>query len=158
MADNTIDSLKLQISANTGVAVRSLDRLADSLIKLKSSLNGINFGGLQDLSSGIRQMSSAMERFSGTVKTADFTRIATGLNKLSGVNVQGVSDASRAINTLTANISEIGRISFDSQGIANIANSIAQLGRNTVTAAADNIPKLTSGLKQLSAGLVGFVI
>lgn len=158
MADNTIDSLKLQISANTGVAVRSLDRLADSLIKLKGSLNGINFGGLQDLSSGIRQMSNAMERFSGTVKTADFTRIATGLNKLSGVNVQGVSDASRAINTLTANISEIGRISFDSQGIANIANSIAQLGRNTVTAAADNIPKLTSGLKQLSAGLDGFQI
>ncbi len=158
MADNTIDSLKLQISANTGVAVRSLDRLADSLIKLKGSLNGINFGGFQNLSSGIRQMSDAMERFSGTVKTADFTRIATGLNKLSGVNVQGVSDASRAINTLTANISEIGKISFDSQGIANIANSIAQLGRNTVTAAADNIPKLTSGLKQLSAGLDGFQI
>ena len=158
MADNTIDSLKLQISANTGVAVRSLDRLAESLIKLKGSLNGINLGGFQNLSSGIRQMSDAMERFSGTVKTADFTRIATGLNKLSGVNVQGVSDASRAINTLTANISEIGKISFDSQGIANIANSIAQLGRNTVTAAADNIPKLTLGLKQLSAGLDGFQI
>ena len=158
MADNTIDSLRLEIAADAGIAVRSLDRLAESLLKLQGSLNGIRAGKFQDLANGIRQLSDGMERFSGSVKTADFTRIATGLNKLTGVNVQGVSDASRAINTLTANISEIGKISFDSQGIVNIANSVAQLGRKTVTTAAENIPKLTLGLKQLSSDLSGFQI
>ena len=157
MPDN-IDSLQIEISANAQSAERSLDRLADTLIRLQSSLRGISNGQFQNLSAGIRQLSDSMQRFSGAVKTADFTRIATGLNKLSAVNVQGVSDASRAISTLTANLGQIGTIAFDSQGIANIANSIAQLGRNTVTAAADNIPKLTSGLKQLSAGLDGFQI
>lgn len=152
MAEN-IDSLQIEISANATVAEKSLNRLADSLLKLQGSLKSINGGQFQNLSSGIRQMSDAMTRFSGGVKTADFTRIATGLNKLSGVNVQGVSDASRAISTLTANLSQIGTISFDSQGIANVANAIAQLGRKTVTQATANIPVLTQSLSSLVTGL-----
>ena len=152
MAEN-IDSLQIEISANATVAEKSLDRLAESLLKLQGSLKGISGGQFQNLSSGIRQMSDAMTRFSGGVKTADFTRIATGLNKLAGVNVQGVSDASRAISTLTANLNQIGNIAFDSQGIANIANAIAQLGRKTVTQATANIPALTQSLSSLVTGL-----
>lgn len=152
MAEN-IDSLQIEISANTAIAEKSLERLAASLIKLRNSLGGISNGQFQDLSSGVKQLSEAMQRFTGSTKTADFTRIATGLNKLSLVNVQGVSDASRAINTLTANLSQIGTIKFDAQGIANIANGIAQLGRKTVTQATTNIPLLTQSLKSLVTGL-----
>lgn len=152
MPDN-IDSLQIKISANAQSAERSLDRLADTLIRLQSSLRGISNGQFQNLSAGIRQLSDSMQRFSGAVKTADFTRIATGLNKLSAVNVQGVSDASRAIGTLTANLSQIGTIAFDSQGIANVANAIAQLGRKTVTQATANIPILTTALSGLVTGL-----
>lgn len=152
MPDN-IDSLQIEISANAQSAERSLDRLADTLIRLQSSLRGISNGQFQNLSAGIRQLSDSMQRFSGAVKTADFTRIATGLNKLSAVNVQGVSDASRAIGTLTANLSQIGTIAFDSQGIANVANAIAQLGRKTVTQATTNIPILTTALSGLVTGL-----
>lgn len=153
MAQNTIDSLQIQIAANANVAVSSLNKLSESLLRLKTSLGGISNGQFQDLSNGIRQMSEAMQRFSGTVKTADFTRMATGLNKLSSVNVQGVSNAARAINTLTANLSQIGTISFDSQGIANIANAISKLGRKTVSQAATNIPLLTQSLQGLVIGL-----
>lgn len=154
MPDN-IDSLQIEISANASKAEKSLNKLASSLGKIQSALSGIDSGRFQNLSSGILQLSNSMERFSSSVKTADFTRIATGLNKLSSVNVQGVSDASRAINTLTANLGNLGTIAFDSQGIANIANSVAQLGRKTVTQAADNIPKLTSSLGGLVSGLSG---
>ena len=152
MPDN-IDSLQIEISANASKAEKSLNKLASSLGKIQSALSGIDSGRFQNLSSGILQLSNSMERFSSSVKTADFTRIATGLNKLSSVNVQGVSDASRAINTLTANLGNLGTIAFDSQGIANIANSVAQLGRKTVTQAGDNIPKLTSSLGGLVSGL-----
>ena len=153
MADNTIDSLQLKISADAQSAEKSIARLADSLLRLQSSLKGITGGQFQNLSSGITELSNSMQQFSGSVKTADFTRIATGLNKLSSVNVQGVSDASRAINTLTANLSQIGSIAFDSQGIANVANAIAQLGRKTVTQATANIPVLTTALNSLINGL-----
>lgn len=152
MAEN-IDSLQIEISANAQSAEKSLGKLADTLIRLQSSIKGISNGQFQNLSAGIRQLSDSMQRFSGAVKTADFTRIATGLNKLSAVNVQGVSNASRAISNLTANLSQIGTIAFDSQGIANIANAIAQLGRKTVTQATANIPILTTALSGLVTGL-----
>ena len=152
MPDN-IDSLQIEISANASKAEKSLNKLASSLGKIQSALSGIDSGRFQNLSSGILQLSNSMERFSSSVKTADFTRIATGLNKLSSVNVQGVNDASRATNTLTANLGNLGTIAFDSQGIANVANSIAQLGRKTVTQAAANIPILTTSLSGLVTGL-----
>lgn len=149
MADNTIDTLSLEIESNSNGADKAIERLANSLLKLESSLSSINFGQFANISSGISQMATSMTHFSQTVKTADFTRIATGLNKLAGVNVQGVADASRAINTLTANLSQIGTISFDSQEIANMANAIGMLGRKTITQATQNVPQLTMALSGL---------
>lgn len=151
----TIDSLQLEISADSAIAEKSLNRLASALIKVQSSVNGISTGQFSNLANGIRRLSDAMERMNGAVKTADFTRITTGLNKLTSVNVLGVSDASRAISTLTANLSSLGTISFDAQGIANIANAIAQLGRKTVTQATQNIPALSTALTQLVSGMNG---
>ena len=151
----TIDSLQLEISADSAIAERSLRRLAESLEKVQSSVNGISTGQFSNLANGIRRLSDAMERMNGAVKTADFTRIANGLNKLTSVNVLGVSDASRAISTLTANLSSLGTISFDAQGVANIANAIAQLGRKTVTQATQNIPALSTALTQLVSGMNG---
>lgn len=153
-----IDSLQIQISADAASAAAGLEKLSASLGRIKSAISGIDTSGFQQLASGINQLSTSIQNFSTRTKTADFTRIATGLNRLSNVNVQGVSDASRAISTLTANLNGIGTIAFDSQGIANISNSIAQLGRKTVTQASENIPKLTAALQDLKNGLSNFSI
>lgn len=153
-----IDSLQIQISADAASAAAGLEKLSASLGRIKSAINGIDTSGFQQLASRINQLSTSIQNFSARTKTADFTRIATGLNRLSNVNVQGVSDASRAISTLTANLNGIGTIAFDSQGIANISNSIAQLGRKTVTQASENIPKLTAALQDLKNGLSNFSI
>lgn len=153
-----IDSLQIQISADAASAAAGLEKLSASLGRIKSAISGIDTSGFQQLASGINQLSTSIQNFSARTKTADFTRIATGLNRLSNVNVQGVSDASRAISTLTANLNGIGTIAFDSQGIANISNSIAQLGRKTVTQASENIPKLTAALQDLKNGLSNFSI
>ena len=155
MADNTIDSLAIEISSNMGNADKSIERLANSLTKIANSLGGINPSMFSNLASGIGDLKVAMDGMNATVKTADFTRVAKGLNSISTVNVQGVTDASRAIRDLVTNLNQIGTIAFDSQGILNIANSVAQLGRSTVTQAASNIPKLTTELKNLVAGLNG---
>lgn len=156
MADNnSIDVLSLEINANANKADAAISRLATSLEKLQTALGGVSLGQFNNLSAGIRNLANAMERASGAIKTADFTRIASGLNKLASVDVQGVSNASGAINTLVSNLSKIGTISFDSQGIANIANSIATLGRKTVTQAVSNIPLLTTSLQNLITSLNG---
>lgn len=149
MADNTIDTLSLEIKSNANSAVRAIDRLAGSLEKLRLSLGGVGYMQFSTISSGIRNMADSMMHFSQSVKTADFTRIANGLNKIAGVDAQKLNDASQSIRSLASNITGIGMIQFDSQGIANIANAIAQLGRTTVTQAAENIPRLTTALSGL---------
>lgn len=152
MAEN-IGSLQIQISADAARAEKSIDSLANSILKLSTSLNKASNGNFSSFASGLRQLSGSIESFRNSAKTADFTRISTGLNKLAGVNVQGVSDASRAINLLASNLNQLGTIQFDSQGIANIANAIAQLGRKTVTQATTNIPALSASLRELVTGL-----
>ena len=150
---DSIDSLDLRISAEASSAQKSLDRLATSLKNIGSALNSVNGERFRSLSGGISQLSSSMQRFSGSVKTADFTRIATGLNRLSSVDIQGVSNTSRAINTLASNLTELQMIKFDSTGVLNLANSVSQLGRKTVTQAVSNIPAVSSALQELVSGI-----
>lgn len=161
MADNTIDTLSLEIKSNATSAVNSINRLAEALEKLSSSLGGVDSSRFVALSIGVERMASSMTRFSQTVKTADFTRVANGLQKIAGIDSAALAASSQAISKLAVNLTRLGTISFDSQGILNIANSIAQLGRKTVTQAASNIPKLTTALSGLitelnSLGAVSF--
>lgn len=158
MADNTIDSLQLEISANANIAENSLNRLADSLMKLQASVGAIQTGKFLSLSNGISGLAHAMTNMSASVKTQDFTRIASGLAKIAGVDVAGVRSAAVAMQGLTKGLNNLSFISFDSEGIANIANSIAKLGRGTVTQATKNIPNLTLALQGLKDGLEGFKI
>lgn len=150
MADNIIDELNIEIKANANSANSALGELLKKMNALDSSLSRLNGSSLQGLASGVAQLSHSMSAFNSSgVKTKDFTRIATGLNKLGNVNVQGVSDASRAISTLTSNLYNIGTIKFDAQGLTNLTNAISSLGRKTVTQATSNIPLLTQTLTKL---------
>lgn len=149
MADNTIDTLSLEIKSSANSAVNSINRLAESLTKLSISLGKVDSSRFVALSIGIERMSTSVARFSQTVKTADFTRIANGLQRIAGLDVAGLNNATQAISTLSTNLTRLSTISFDSQGILNVSNSIAQLGRKTVTQAANNIPKLTTALSGL---------
>lgn len=154
MAD-VIDDLKVQIDARTTEADAKIDRFIQKMLQLQSAISGVEMSGAGQLASGINQLASSIQNFSERTKTADFSRVTRGLNKLAGVDVQGVNNASRAMSTLSANLSSMGTISFDSQGILNIANSIAQLGRKTVTQAAQNIPLLKNSLQSFISTMNG---
>lgn len=155
MPDN-IDSLNIQISANANAADKAINNLITTIGKLGNSLSGLNSSGLNDLSNGVMHLSTAMKSFKdGAIKTQDFTRIASGLNKLGSVDVQGVSNAARAINTLTSNLQNIGSINVNSAGLIEFTNAIAKLGRNTVTQAVKNIPKISQNLSAMIRNLNG---
>lgn len=148
-----IDSLQIKISADAQKASTSIARLSNSFEQLGRSVNSIDTGKFQLIAQSISGLTGSMKLFSESVKTADFTRISTGLNKISSINVQGVSDASKAIDLLAINLSKINNIPFDSRGIYNIANAIGTLGRKTVTQAVANIPSLVAPLQSLVNGL-----
>lgn len=146
MAD-VIDDLKVQIDASTNSADAKIDKFIQKMMSLQSAITGIEMSGASQIASGINQIASSIQSFNERTKTADFSRITRGLNKLGSVDVQGVSNASRAMSTLSANLGSMGTISYDSQGIINLASSISKLGGKTVTQAAQNIPLLKGSLE-----------
>ena len=158
MADNTIDSLVLEISSNSQGAEKALDKLANSLQKLSNSLGGMSTAKFMYIAKGIREMSSSLAGFSSNVKLADFSRVSNGLNKIAGIDAAGVRSTAVAMNGLMKSLNNLTFLNFDTKGIAEVANGISKLGRGTVTQAAQNIPQLTNSLKELSNGLKGLKI
>ena len=55
MAD-TIDSLQIQLSADAGAAEASLEKLADSLLKLKTNLSGLKWKNLSDFDGALKNL------------------------------------------------------------------------------------------------------
>lgn len=148
MPDN-IDSLQIDISANAQKADKALGNLAKSLSNLSSTLGGLQTSKFYQLADGMQKFASSMTGLNNAVKAQDFTRIATGLNKIAGINASGLRSATVAMQGLSKSLNNISFISFDSQGIANMANAITLLGRKTITQAAANIPQLTTALSGL---------
>ena len=59
MADNTIDTLALEVSSNAGRAVGSINKLAESLGKVGQSLGLINTSQFIDMANGIDVLSKS---------------------------------------------------------------------------------------------------
>lgn len=155
MADNTIDTLALEVSSNAGRAVGSINKLAESLGKVGQSLGLINTTQFHDLADGIDVLSKSMLNFSKTVKTADFTRVANGLNKISAVNASQIIYASTAIKTLGNEMQTLSSMNVDSKNFIELANAVSKMGRKTVTQAVTNIPQLTKQISKLQGAMSG---
>ncbi len=161
MANDVIDTLSLEINSSAKNAYASIDALLGRLNKLNGALNGINTGRLNSLSTSVSRLGQSVSTFTQNVKTADFTRIASGLNKLATVDFSGLANTAGAIHNLSNSLTGLNGISFDAQGLTNLINGVSKLGRKTVTQAAQNIPQLTTALSGLvtqlnSIGTINF--
>lgn len=153
MAENTIDSLVLDISSNSKGAEKALDKLADSLLKMSGALGGMNTSKFMYIAKGVGEISSAMSGFSLNVKMADFNRVVNGLNKIAEIDSAGMRSAAVAMGGLAKGLGNLTFLSFDSKGISELASAIAKFGWQTTIKAAKNIPDLTLALQGLADGL-----
>lgn len=150
-----MDSLEIGIQASTIQANRALDSLVSKLQQISTQL-GIGSNAMGRYAGSVNSLTAAMSGFKNSgVKGADFTRIVTGLNKLSTVDSSGINRASGAIVALTRNLSGMGNLNFDSQGLLNIANSISKFGSKTATSATANLPQIRRDLISFVQGLNG---
>jgi CII-binding regulator of phage lambda lysogenization HflD len=152
MAD-VIDDLKVQIDASTNSADAKIDKFIQKIMSLQSAISGIEMSGANQVASGINQIASSIQSFNERTKTADFSRITTGLNKLGVVDVQGVSNTAHAMESFANSISGIGRLKFDTDTLTNIANSISRLGRSSVTEATQNLEFLKTSMSDFVSGM-----
>lgn len=152
---DVIDDLKVQIDASTQSADAKLDRFIAKMLKLQSTITGLEMSNVSNIASGINQISASIQNFNNRTKTADFSRVATGMNKLATVDAQGVSATAQAMSTFAANMMGLNDVHVDSDGISNIANAISKLGRATVTEATQNLEFLKTSMKDFITGMNG---
>lgn len=151
MAD-VIDELQIEINAKASKANEAIDRLVGKLDRLTTSLGKINGTNLNGLANGVQRLGNAMQVMN-TIKTADFTRLATNLTRLGTVNVSALNSAASSMSNLTRAFNSLGTVSANAQAVGEMAKNIAKLGNKSVQTAITNIPQLATAMNNLMATL-----
>lgn len=124
MADNTIDTLDIQISSSTEKAVRALTNLSNKLTEVNSALSGVNTNGLR---SCVREVGKLKELDIGKM-----TSIADGIGKFSN-SIKTMGEVDYKGSGLNAVINSINRLSqvdasgFDSGKLGEIIHQLSNL-------------------------------
>lgn len=136
MADNTIDTLDIQISSSTEKAVRALTNLSNKLTEVNSALSGVNTNGLR---SCVRELGKLKELDIGKM-----TSIADGIGKFSN-SIKTMGEVDYKGSGLNAVINSINRLSqvdissFDTGKLGEIIHKLSNL---------TEIPDVSSGVNR----------
>lgn len=150
----TVDSLEIQLQAQATKANTAIDTLITKLGTLNTSLTKINGSGLSGVANGVDKLSRSMQGLKN-VGTADYTRLAKGIEKISNLDSGQISKAANAIVGFGKGLQSLNsvNVSKTSEQVADLAKGIAQLGYSSSTKAIENIPKLASAMRQLMSEL-----
>ncbi len=147
-----IDRLEVQVEAQARGANRQLTTLINKLDAVSSSLSRINESGLAGLANGVNKFAQAAAHLN-SVKTADFTRLAKNIDRISRIDQAALNRTAAALNTIGKSLNSLGGVSASSMQVADMAKNISKLGNKGVQTAIVNIPQLASALKGMMATL-----
>lgn len=148
----SIDSLQIDINANATKANDAIDRLVGKLDRLTTSLSRMNPTNLNGLANGVDRLGRAMQTMN-TVKTADFTRLATNLQRLGSINVSALNSAASSMSNLTRAFNTLGTVSANAQQVGTLAGNLSRLGNASMQRAITNIPQLAIAMNNLMTTL-----
>ena len=168
MADNTIDTLDIQISSSTEKAVRALTNLSNKLTEVNSALSGVNTNGLR---SCVRELGKLKEldigkmtsiavgigKFSNSIKTmggvdykgSGLNAVINSINRLSQVDVSGFD--SWKLGEIIHQLSNLAEIPDVSSGVNRFVNSMARLANSGeyIANVSAELPGLGRNLKSI---------
>lgn len=146
MAATTIDDLQIKIEADAKTASDKLDALAQSMVKLASSLS-INVGKMSGVAIGLNSITKASQN----LNSRNITTMATAMGKIAGVDSAQISRVAGSMTQLKNSVS--GGFSTDMTGIVNVANSLSKLGGKNATQGAQNLVLIKDQLAQFVQGM-----
>lgn len=168
MADNTIDTLDIQISSSTEKAVRALTNLSKKLTDVNSALSGVNTNGLRNYARelgklkelDIGKMTSiavGIGKFSNSIKTmggvdykgSGLNAVINSINRLSQVDVSGFD--SGKLGEIIHQLSNLAEIPDVSSGVNRFVNSMARLSNfgEYIANVSAELPGLGRNLKSI---------
>lgn len=143
-----IDSLQIDIGAKASQANQTIDALITRIDRLSASLGNLNGSKLTSLSSGVHNLSTAMQQMN-TVKTSDFTRLSKNLTNLNSLDTSKLVTLSQSIKSISTSLS---MFSGSNSGIAQItefSKALRGLGYKSSERAIKTIPQLSVAMRQL---------
>lgn len=169
MADNTIDTLDIQISSSTEKAVRALTNLSNKLTEVNSALSGVNTNGLRScvrelgklkeldigkmtsIADGIGKFSNSIKTMGGVdYKGSGLNAVINSINRLSQVDVSGFDSGKLGeIITKLSGLSEIPDVSTSVNRFVNSMARLANSGEYIANVSAE-LPGLGSSLKLIA--------
>lgn len=174
MADNTIDTLDIQISSSTEKAVRALTNLSNKLTEVNSALSGVNTNGLRscvrelgklkeldigkmtNIADGIGKFSNSIKTMSGVdYKGSGLNAVINSINRLSQVDVSGFD--SGKLGEIIHKLSNLAEIPDVSSSVNRFVNSMARLANSGeyIANVSAELPALGSNLKFITESFIG---
>lgn len=152
MSDTPIDKLTIEIDAEAQNANDAVDVLAGKIEKLVQSFSKIDTNKIEGLAKGMKEFGSSMQDVNA--KNANgVARLANSIVRLSKVDVNSLKNVASELPSVAESFNKIGSVSIDAQKFGELASSISRLGNKSATKAIENIPKLSSAMKDLMKNL-----
>lgn len=152
MAENVIDTLSLEIESNSHGAEQAIDKLANSLKKLQSSVSGLGRIDLSDFSRNMKTLIASTQGFN-----VDSIQNGIGaLKQLASIKSENMTNSAKGIADMADSLKKMNGITIPSlEGVGTLVSNLAKFGGVTVTQATQNLPKLSRDLVDFVSGLNG---
>ncbi len=166
MADNTIDTLMLEVESNAEKSADGLDRLAASLARIGKSVSGA-VTPLSSFASSIKEATTAINSLGSTREISSLLSQLTQLSKvrldnleskkikidfgLSGNEAKNLSQVADGIKNVANSMKLMNDINLKDSGVVTVINSLKRLSEvNTTNFNADGIANIAGALGSLN--------
>lgn len=149
MAENTIDTLNIQISSSTSKAVRALENLSQKLTGVNRALNNVNTGGLRNYARDIGRVSASIKSLNGVkITTPNLSGLSRQLASISNINFSALDGSGNSLKDLATGLSALNGLQnvtipkIDAKNINSITRAVEKLGKIDASGAKQTIDSI----------------
>ena len=132
MAEGTVDSLNIQLSADADQAVKSLNNLASTLRSINTAFTK-DISGMRKFSKEIGTLNSALKGLNN-IKTPDLSKLSKAMKSLSETKTSGAKSTVDDVKDIVNSLKGLGNVNFNESGITKLTNSLKRLAQVDMSA------------------------
>ena len=132
MAEGTVDSLNIQLSADADQAVKSLNNLASTLRSINTAFTK-DISGMRKFSKEVGTLNSALKGLNN-IKTPDLSKLSKAMKSLSETKTSGAKSTADDVKDIVNSLKGLGNINFNESGITKLTNSLKRLAQVDMSA------------------------
>lgn len=154
MAEQTIDRIGIEISAQANSAYKSIDKLVDAIRKLRD-VTDVNTNNLQRIANSISALNSSLSNASTASKNANsIAKSLSKLRELQNLNLDTATGKIRQFISVSQQLNGLGNslqgVKDFSSGITRLQNSLKKIDKLPLDDTKAKVDRLVAALKPLT--------